>query len=454
LTRRARANPASTPLYLKKLRVKDARCFRDVEVDFMRGAKPRMRSIIIGRNGTGKTSLQRAIAISLCQQREASALMGELAGDFVRRNKKGNFADRAVIELELCDPTSPTTAFRTTTEVARDPSGQETIQKRTEPEDFPWERIFVAGYGVNRGARHRESRQGYSRLDAMRSLFSDDTPLLDPEATLRTLKLADAEHDRAYLSATKRHLRALLGLHQNYEIDVSARSVQVHGPWGTMPFHALGDGYRGTAGWVLDLVGMALVAGRTDIGDLSGVVLIDEIDEHLHPSWQRTLLPMLGKRFPRLQIVGTTHSAMTIVECESEELIICTQQYAVANVHQDVPSPQGRTADEILRGEWFGLSTVLDEKSRRLLDQYQKAVANQAAESTVARLRERLRDRLGRRFDSPIDELAIEIADEYRRQNREKLNADERARAVATGAARLRERIAQIRKMRKRHVSD
>ena len=398
--------PKPAPLYLRRLTVRNARCFDDVEVNFMRGDHPRMRSIVVGGNGSGKTSLLRAIAIGLCRQREASALMGELAGDFVRKNKRGRYADRAVIEVELCDPADAAAELKTTTEIRRDPSGAETIHKSTSPRAFPWDRIFVGGYGVNRGARHREARQGYSPLEALRSLFSDNTSLLDPENTLRRIKLADTEGNRKdLLQGTKRHLRELLRLNPNHDIEVTAQLVRVHGPWGTMPFHALGDGYRGTAGWILDLLGMALDAGRLDnIKVLQGLVLIDEIDEHLHPAWQRELLPLLARRFKELQIIGTTHSAMTIVDCEPDELIACNLENAVASTYQNLPGPHGRNADDILRGEWFGLSSTLDTKTQKLLDQYQKAIADAKPEKTVAPLRDKLRDRLGRRFDSPIDE--------------------------------------------------
>ncbi|WP_428263308.1 AAA family ATPase [Haliangium sp.] len=437
-------NSPGRPLYLRRLQVQNARCFKDIDVDFMRKRSPRMRTIIVGDNGSGKTSLLRAIAIGMCQQREASALMSDLAGDFVRRNKRGNYADRAVIDLSFLDPNDPGAELRITTEVERGAAGQETVHTRTTPDAFPWHRVFVGGYGVNRGARHREVRQGYARVDALRSLFSDDTPLLDPEGTLRAIKLADTESGRdTLLPATKSHLRHLLRLKSSYEIEVSAREVLIHGPWGAMPFHALGDGYRGTAGWVLDLLGMALAADRLDdIKAVRGVVLIDEIDEHLHPAWQRQVLPLLSKRFKDLQIVGTTHSAMTIVECEADELIACRLKNAVADTYQNLPDPEGRSADDILRGEWFGLASTLDERTQKLMQQYQRAIEAGKGETVVAPLREKLRDRLGRTFDSPIDELAIEIAAELRKQNRGAVSPDERRAVVEKGVQALRARLA------------
>lgn len=404
-----------------------------------------MQSIIVGRNGSGKTSLLRAIAIGLCQQREASALLGALAGDSVRRNKKGNYEPEAVIKLDLIDPEDPARELCTTTTIARDESGQDVIEKSTRPARFPWARVFTGGYGVNRGARHREARSGYNRSDALQSLFSDNTSLLDPEATLRAISLADHEQPHLkLLSETKRQLRKLLLLHTNYPIEVSSQAVLIHGPWGTMPFHALGDGYRGTAGWVLDLLGMALTANRLDeVKTLRGVVLIDEIDEHLHPEWQRKLMGVISSGFPDLQIVGTTHSPMTIVDSQKNQLIACELAYAVARVYQNLAEPTGRTADEILRGEWFGLSSTLDSRSEKLLKKYQRAIEKGKPEAEVAPLRRSLRDRLGRRFDSPLDELAIQIAAEVRDQFRKTESPERRRQIVSETAVRLREKVAK-----------
>lgn len=432
------------PYYLKRLVVRNARCFADVDLSFMRDHAPRMKTVIVGENGHGKTSLLRAIAIGLCQQREASALMGELSGSFVRRNKAGNYQTQAEIIVDLYDTTDPKQEVSTRTIVTRDLSGQEVVSKTLTPKELDWRRVFIGGYGVNRGARHREARPGYSRLDAARSLFTDNTSLLDPEGTLRAISLADPSGNRGLVKSVKAQLRALFDLNPNHEIEVKPSTVLVHGPWGTMPFHALGDGYRGTAGWVLDLLGMALADGRLeDLKELRGVVLLDEIDEHLHPSWQRRLLDSLSKRFPKLQIIGTTHSAMTIVECRPDELIACELKNAVAKAVQDLGDPSGRTADEILRGRWFGLSSTLDRGSERLLKKYQKAVENRRPEAELRPIREKLRDRLRWRFDSPLDELALEIAAEVRHQLRAQTPAGERKRLVEQAANRLRERIAK-----------
>ena len=77
-----------------------------------------------------------------------------------------------------------------------------------------------------------------------------------------------------------------------------------------VPFTALSDGYRSYIGWIADLLYHVLsgVPSGTKLRDLQGVVLVDEIDLHLHPSWQRVVVPQLASALPHLQFVFTTHS--------------------------------------------------------------------------------------------------------------------------------------------------
>jgi len=65
------------------------RGFRETDVAFETGrGKPRMLTMLVGRNGTGKTTFLRALALGLCQQKEASGLIGELADDFIRSGQE------------------------------------------------------------------------------------------------------------------------------------------------------------------------------------------------------------------------------------------------------------------------------------------------------------------------------------------------------------------------------
>ncbi|HDR4858359.1 AAA family ATPase [Bacillus thuringiensis] len=91
-----------------------------------------------------------------------------------------------------------------------------------------------------------------------------------------------------------------------------------------IPFELLSDGYRSVVGLVADLASrMAML--NPFLGDdvcklTPGVVLIDEIDLHLHPKWQRKIVKDLKRAFPKVQFIVTTHSPFIVQSLEPGEL--------------------------------------------------------------------------------------------------------------------------------------
>jgi predicted ATP-binding protein involved in virulence len=86
----------------------------------------------------------------------------------------------------------------------------------------------------------------------------------------------------------------------------------------------LSDGYRTTLAMVMDIAARMAEANPTLADPLSttGVILIDEVDLHLHPGWQQTILPDLTLTFPNIQFIVTTHSPQVVSTVEAESLRI------------------------------------------------------------------------------------------------------------------------------------
>lgn len=83
-----------------------------------------------------------------------------------------------------------------------------------------------------------------------------------------------------------------------------------------LPVHLLSDGYRNMLATVADIAYRAVTL-NPDLGnkaaeETEGIVLIDEMDLHLHPKWQRTMIEQLHKAFPKIQFIGTTHSLFVV----------------------------------------------------------------------------------------------------------------------------------------------
>jgi predicted ATP-binding protein involved in virulence len=158
-----------------------------------------------------------------------------------------------------------------------------------------------------------------------------------------------------------------------------------------LPFSALSDGYRNMVAMVADIAWRAAVLNphfaSAAAERAEGVVLIDEIDLHLHPRWQRRVLGDLRRTFPGLQFVATTHSPQVLSSARREELRIFQENKLV----EAVPFIEGRDSNGLLE-DVLGvperpeeMQAKIDEVAR-LLDEERYAPAAKALAALEAKL--------------------------------------------------------------------
>jgi predicted ATP-binding protein involved in virulence len=106
------------------------------------------------------------------------------------------------------------------------------------------------------------------------------------------------------------------------KVDKGKRQLLLRTPDGIVPLTSLSDGYQNVAGWLGDLLYCVTETFRDFARplDTRGLLLIDELDLHLHPTWQRRIREFLSARLPNFQIVATTHSALTAHQTQQGEL--------------------------------------------------------------------------------------------------------------------------------------
>jgi len=112
-------------------------------------------------------------------------------------------------------------------------------------------------------------------------------------------------------------------LESNVVIDVTSNGVKFKEKGFELLFNQLSEGYKNIMVWVSDLI-YRLQQDQPKINkleDFKGVVLLDEIELHLHPIWQRRITGQLKTFFPNIQFVFTTHSP-TIIQGAAEEAVI------------------------------------------------------------------------------------------------------------------------------------
>jgi predicted ATP-binding protein involved in virulence len=142
---------------------------------------------------------------------------------------------------------------------------------------------------------------------------------------------------------------------------IDSSGINISGPWGEFkPLGGLGDGFQATLGWIADLLGWACYFDPEflQVG-LSGIVLLDELEQHLHPFWQREIIRLLHKQFPNVQFIVTSHSPMcalgtTALPAATTEIVRLRQEDTGVEATQ-LSIPNNKRADQVLTSPLFGL---------------------------------------------------------------------------------------------------
>ena len=160
---------------------------------------------------------------------------------------------------------------------------------------------------------------------------------------------------------------------------------------GTMPLNTLSQGTQSIIQWLARLlIGYASYYNfPKSLEDKPGVLIVDEIDAHLHPSWQRRIIPTLTKHFPSLQIFCSTHSPLMLAGLKAGQVQLLRRvennRVTVSTNNVDLVA---WSADEILRN-FLGVRDPTDQ-------------------GTVVQL-ERLRELQGKRELSPKESKELEL---------------------------------------------
>ena len=150
----------------------------------------------------------------------------------------------------------------------------------------------------------------------------------------------------------------------------------------------LSDGYRSFLSLAIDVL-RHLETSTDDFSTLldtedgeqrivaDGVILIDEVDVHLHPFWQREIGFRLRRSFPKMQFIVTSHSPFVAQAATDDGLIVMrpTGKNGAVEVHRSEVSVKGWRADQILTSPLFGLDATRDEETELLIREHAGLVA-------------------------------------------------------------------------------
>lgn len=338
---------------IDQLTVRNFKGFEERVFDLPRSLTPEAVNgsfhVLIGENGSGKTSALDALAVALGIWHvaaptagwrnidpEAVRLIERRTGDTTRFDP-APFAEIEARGVIGCEQVTwkrkiPKGKKRTTNNEAK--RAIELIQLLTSATNDTALPV-LAYYGAGRAwLPTRERSAGAGPSMAKRSRFDAYYNCLDGRIRDRELnewfmweKLAAAEagEDRASYRAVKRAILSCVPGGEGLRFDVDRKEIVITLGGSSIPFYSLSDGQRATVSMVADLAIKAILL-NPHFGDEAalrspGVVLIDELDLHLHPKWQRRIVEDLRRTFPAVQFVSTTHSPFIVQALRPGELV-------------------------------------------------------------------------------------------------------------------------------------
>jgi hypothetical protein len=446
-------------MHIERILLRDVGPFDDVTIELPKGSDPRAADVYLltGPNGAGKTTVLYALAAVIAggqellgvdqlapRMRSAQALVAfeadsrecfstapRDAGGDAGAESRGPFGGpplhetRSTAELSHYSPGSELSrySYRAANFLPDNPMGKQKA--------FHWAAFAYAGIrsmsDVHISAVQEPKISPFQ--NSLSFLQTTDTDLLanwivsQNYRRLKAKEAGDLEDAEAFEQSVRRIERIIADIVEDpgFAFAITAKDDDVRVRWRgvTVRLGVLPDGLQSIVSWVADLL-MRLDRipwqDHTPIEQRRFLLLLDEIDIHLHPAWQRRVLPLVQRLFPNAQILASTQSPLVVGSLADGRIISLGLEGSSAHVVQEEAPRLGTSYRAVLRSV-FGVASEFDLDTERKLDDLNTArrrllAGDQGARADVERLAEELRQR--------SDELRALIALELQQPPRER----------------------------------
>lgn len=137
-------------------------------------------------------------------------------------------------------------------------------------------------------------------------------------------------------------------------------TVQAKTPYGWVSIKDMSLGYRTLMTWMVDFASRLFERYPDSPDPLAepAIVLVDEIDLHLHPRWQRTLMQFLSDLFPNTQFIATAHSPLIVQAATDANVVLLRREGDHVVIDNDIQAVKGWRVDQVLTSDLFGLESA------------------------------------------------------------------------------------------------
>jgi SIR2-like domain/AAA domain, putative AbiEii toxin, Type IV TA system/AAA domain len=364
--------PKAGPLRLEQVQLQNVGPFAELTLDICDEW-----TVLLGNNGCGKSTVLQAIAFALAGD---DRVVTDVGGRLLRRG-----ATSGGIELRIGGSYYRTDLF---------PDGDTVHVVCRGPTPLQAGTLAVLGFPPLRGVSTRNPRGPTQdglpspSVRDVRALVTEDVDdrIDDLKQWVVNIELraeGGSGIDRTLSRRYKRLREAFFqflneitpGLTLEYQgIDKSRWDLLVRTDDGVVPIDLVSQGTSSLLGW-LGIVLQRLYEIYGDSDDPKAehaLVLVDEIDAHMHPEWQQQVMKLVKDRFPKLQVVATTHSPLVVGTVEPYNVVRFARDPLTHALSVDrlEGSFRGWRADQILTSPAFGLDTTIDLETQEELDEY------------------------------------------------------------------------------------
>ena len=403
-------------MYIEKVAIKNFKAIDDIEIEFRPGV-----NLLIGDNGVGKTSILEAITVGL------GGFLTGISGV----PSKNIQPDDVRIQLTEMGHASSGIQYKTPVEITSyvDIDGNKFEWTRRRKDQMPNSKTTIdnkqiakyaqeiandfsaqlpllcfqsearvwqtrrSDFGTELKKKLNDRRCGYiGCLDYSLDIKGIKEWCLKMEliAFQKGMKIAEYEIFKEIVAAV---MQKMSDLPEKPVISYSQQigDIVYNEAGESMPISLLSAGYQSLLWMTMNLAyRMALlnpVAGK-NMTHIPGVVLIDELDMHLHPKWQWNVIKALEETFPNIQFIVATHSPIIISSCKNENLILIKENQKI----RYLPNAYGYSVEDVL--ELRQESTAKPKEIETLRDRFDRAL-NRSDYETAKEVVEKLCGILG-----------------------------------------------------------
>jgi energy-coupling factor transporter ATP-binding protein EcfA2 len=406
--------------WLKRIRIKNFKAIAALDLSFPDpGSSAQPWLMILGENGVGKSTVLQAVALAMMGDAQRATL-AKKAHAWLRRG-----ATAGEIALEWSDSADKfVLQFR---------KGVDDFTTLGAAPDVP-----VLAYGSTRLLPREAGPQVAPSAINVANLFDPLVPLAGVQAYLcNTKAVSNAAFDELAKS-----LKKLLALGESDKIvrsktkGLSATIDKV-----PTPFDELSDGRRSMLALTMDMM-FNLSVNKADLSRVEGLVLLDEIELHLHPRWKIAIVKLFRTIFPGVRFIVTTHDPLCAHGLAPGELkVMVIDPVSRKRIIEGIDIPPGARADQILTGPWFGLQSTIDDDTLLMMNEH-SALLQTLARSVdqtdrMRELEQELRQRMGSFGDTQAQRALLAVnAIMHDQQTQAQMDQVSRARLMTRLAGR------------------